>query len=282
MPQLPGRALAKLNILAFAEKDETTNKFKGPPIGRFIALYNPTTFSINAGKEQTTKVTAGSGAGDIEDLYTTNRTLSVELFIDGTGASPPLGVPVGKAFGAIANAIGGSAASVGTLIAQASAQALLSAVAVTKYVDWFFGLAASVADTPKVDQVVDPGGKTLNPKTHKANYLKLIWGKGLRFNGKLQSASVNYTMFNQLGQPIRATISATFIEVGSGEKTKLRSPDLTKVHLVTAGDTIYNIAKAEYDDESFYLQIAQANDLKNYRKLVPGQKLVLPPIAKTE
>jgi nucleoid-associated protein YgaU len=87
-------------------------------------------------------------------------------------------------------------------------------------------------------------------------------------------------LFNQLGQPLRAKVSATFLEVP--KPPAKQSPDLTKIHLVTAGDTIYNIAKAEYDDESFYLQIAQANDLKNYRKLVPGQKLVLPPIAKTE
>lgn len=275
MPQLPGRALAKLTIIPYLKCiDGKLSGIAGKP---FFALYNPTTYSINGGKEMATKHVAGGGPGNVEDLYAINRTLSIELFLDGTGASPPLGIPIGAAFGAIGNAIGGPAGSVGSLIAQASAQAALSAVAVTKLVNYFFSIAAG-GDV--VEVTVDPGATTKNKITHTSNYLKVIWGKGLSFKCKLQSATVNYSLFNQLGQPLRAKISATFIE--EGKKPILESPDLTKIHLVKAGDTIYNIAKEEYDSESYYMQIAQANDLVNYRKLVPGQILVLPPIAKTE
>jgi nucleoid-associated protein YgaU len=228
------------------------------------------------------KYVAGQPLGNVEHLFTPNRTLKIDLFVDGTGASPPLGVPVGSAFGLAGQLIkSGQAGSIGSLIAQGSAQALLSAFTVTQYINYFFGVVSAKGPfIPKDQGEVTPD---VNKSSHNPNFLKLVWGKGLRFFCQLSDASVSYTLFNQLGQPLRATISATFLEVPGPEgKSRLESPDLTKVHLVTAGDTIYNIAKAEYDDESFYLQIAQANDLKNYRKLVPGQKLVLPPIAKTE
>ncbi|HEU4718961.1 MAG TPA: LysM domain-containing protein, partial [Bacteroidia bacterium] len=82
--------------------------------------------------------------------------------------------------------------------------------------------------------------------------------------------------------PLRATLSASFIQVpfAGNDRASLswQSPDITKLHLVTAGDTIYNIARNEYGSESYYLQIAEANDLKNYRRLVPGTQLILPPV----
>jgi hypothetical protein len=284
MPQIPGRALAKLNIVAYSKMDDKGNF--DSKVGRFIALYNPTDFEFNTGTELAINYTAGGGAAPVQDLYQTNRELKIEFFVDGTGTSPPLGIPLGWAMGAIGNVGGG--ASVGALVAQASLSAVASAFTVTSYINYFFKIAASstLRDTPPTPDdplTTDVNEARVNPQTHQSNYLKLIWGAGFRFNCKLATASVKYTLFNQLGQPLRATIKATFTEIaGNKEKSRLQSPDLTKVHLVKAGDTIYNLAEKEYGSESYYLQIAQANDLINYRKLTPGQTLVLPPIAKIE
>lgn len=277
MPQLPGRALAKLRIIAYSDEE-----FKTLTGGTFMAIYNPTTFSMT--KEQTLvpKYVAGKSLGNLEFLYSPNRTLSVDLFIDGTGASPPLGLPIGKAFGLLGNALGGGAGSVAAITGQAAAQAVLSSVAVTKYIDAFFKLMSAPGTITGDEQGFDKTVEGNNKVTHHPNYLKIIWGKGLRFYGQLANASVKYTLFNQLGQPLRATISASFLEAPKGGASRLQSPDLTKQYVVKAGDTIYNLAQKEYGSESFYLQIAQANDLKNYRSLIPGQTLLLPPIAKAE
>lgn len=283
MPQLPGRALAKLHIIPYPANVVEKERFSAP-IGKksFWAIYNPTTFSISRGESFAVKYVAGKALGNLEHLYSPNRTLKVDLFIDGTGASPPLGVPIGSAFGLAGNEIGGSEGAIGALVAQAGAQALLSAVTVSKYINYFFGIVSSVGDYVPPSQEKDQ--PKVNKKTHNPNLLKIVWGKGLRFFCQMSDASINYTLFNQLGQPIRATISATFLEVPGPENvlSRLQSPDLTKIHVVKSGDTLYNIAKGEYGSESFYIQIAQTNDLKNYRKLVPGQRLILPPIAKTE
>lgn len=276
MPQLPGRALAKLHIIPYSDSN-----FKNRTGSKFWAIYNPTTFTMSRAEGLIPKYSAGKPLGEIEYLFSENRSLKVDLFIDGTGASPPLGVPLGSAFGLAGNAIGGSEGAIGALVAQAGAQALLSAVTVTKYINYFFEMVSGPGTVSVTEK--DKTEPTVNPTSHAPNFLKIIWGKGLRFYGQLQNATVAYNLFNQLGQPLRATITATFIEVPAPpNKSKLQSPDLTKIYQVKAGDTLYNIAKKEYDSESFYLQIAQANDLKNYRKLVPGQRLILPPIAKTE
>lgn len=253
MAQLPIRALAKLKITATTGSKE-----------KFIAPYNPATLDIQSGTETAPKVNINDPDPKIETLYALNRRVSVDLFLDGTGTSLPFGAPLGELFGAAGNLLKTSGASQVGLAAQVAAQSAFSIFGVDALIDKFYKVTTTFADG-----------------IHTSNELKLKWGKGLSMDCKLVNSSVKYSMFNQFGKALRATISATFISSGSdSQRKKFLSPDLTKVHLVKAGDTLYNIAKAEYDDESYYLQIAQTNNLKNYRKLIPGQQLILPPIAK--
>jgi LysM repeat protein len=222
----------------------------------FIAMYNPPTLSITRSQTNTSKSTTQTGEPLIETLFVDPATLTIDFFLDGTGASPPMGIPT------LGN-LGDGGAAVGKALGVA-----VSAVGVELLIKLFF------KTTLEVD----------NSK-HNTRVVKLIWGAGLLFRCKLQSYTITYSLINRLGLPLRATISATFIEDKDPNElsiNNLQSPDLTKLHTVKAGDTIYNIAKKEYDSESFYLQIAEANDLKNYRKLTPGQKLILPPIKQDE
>lgn len=52
------------------------------------------------------------------------------------------------------------------------------------------------------------------------NKLLLLWGT-FAFTCEIESYSVNYTLFSQLGIPLRATISANFIESSAGSKLNL-------------------------------------------------------------
>jgi nucleoid-associated protein YgaU len=272
------RAVAKLVILPFKKK--VNGKLVLPAGVPFIAPYNPTNFSFSGGNEIVSKYNAGNKPGQIESLYPELKKLSVDLFLDGTGASPPLGLPVGSAFGAaVSGLVASSGADVKAINVEAGARAVASSGAVTAWVNYFFGITANATYPKKTIEAAISG---TNKETHSPNFLKIMWGAGLFFNCKLLSATVSYTLFNQLGLPLRATISASFIEVAKDGTHLNQSPDVTKVHIVKAGDTIYNIAQQEYDDESFYIKIAEANDLKNYRRLIPGQELILPPIAKVE
>ncbi len=120
---------------------------------------------------------------------------------------------------------------------------------------------------------------------HQPPKLTLIWGTFI-FNCRMVSATIDYTLFNSMGRPIRATINATF----KGDEPrllqaafdKLFSSDLTHVRIVKAGETLPLISKDVYGETSYYLEIARINGLKNFRNLEAGTELILPPIEKLD
>ncbi|MEL6811945.1 MAG: LysM peptidoglycan-binding domain-containing protein [Bacteroidota bacterium] len=122
-----------------------------------------------------------------------------------------------------------------------------------------------------------------DPEEHHPKTLTLVWGTFI-FNCKLVKADVNYTMFSSIGRPLRATVTATFkgheLKIVQAALTKLFSSDLTKVHVVKSGETLPLIAKNVYGDTSYYVEIAKANNLNNFRNIKPGQEIILPPVEK--
>lgn len=238
------KALAKLTIIPFSTKKSGSWVPAGIP---FIAMYNPTTFTLAGGTTYVEDTTSSGTPGKKVFKSVECETLKVDLILDATGASPAGGF-VGAALSKGAKLLGG----VDVLVANFMATT-----------------------------------KEFKSEDHAPRHLRIIWGAGLFFECVLQSATVTYSLFNRTGRPIRATISATFEQAPSDAwlnkiKNFFSSPDVTKTYMVKAGDTIYNIANKFYEDDSFYLQIAEANDLKNYRKLKPGTTLILPPVQKVE
>ena len=72
----------------------------------------------------------------------------------------------------------------------------------------------------------------------------------------------------------------------SGEKLRVaqednHSPDLTHYRIVKKGDTLPMMCFLVYGDARYYLQVARANKLINFRKLNIGDELFFPPFAKT-
>ncbi|MCK6641714.1 MAG: LysM peptidoglycan-binding domain-containing protein [Bacteroidia bacterium] len=239
------KALAKLTIIPF--KITASGNLRPASGLPFVAMYNPSSLSSSHSRELVAKYTSDGLEGKMEPKNMINDSISVELFLDATGASPAGGF------------IGAALSKTSQLI---------------KGVDALIALFFSTCQNPVSD-------------THEPNFLRLIWGAGLFFEGYLESATVTYNLFGRDGRPIRATIKATFRHAATDNalakiKNFFSSPDVTKEYIVKAGDTIYNIANRFYEDESFYLQIAETNDLKNYRRLVPGTKLILPPVQKTD
>jgi hypothetical protein len=122
------------------------------------------------------------------------------------------------------------------------------------------------------------------PDSHEPFHLKMIWGN-LIFKGRAVELGITYKLFNPDGQPIRAVAKAKF--KGSMEeqrriaKEDRRSPDLTHVRIVKAGDRLPHLCFSIYGDPKYYLEVARVNQLSNFRALVPGQTLIFPPILKT-
>ncbi|MFL5740123.1 MAG: hypothetical protein ACJ75B_07890 [Flavisolibacter sp.] len=98
----------------------------------------------------------------------------------------------------------------------------------------------------------------------------------------LNTSTVNYTMFDMFGLPIRAKITAQFTErtvkTLSNILGMLSSPDLTHRKNVREGDLLPLLTYEVYNNQDYYLQVAKVNRLKNFRKLKAGTTLVFPPI----
>jgi len=124
---------------------------------------------------------------------------------------------------------------------------------------------------------------SFNGSTHQNNSLIIAWG-ALIVKCKLTKLDIEYKLFNASGYPIRAVATIGCINTISDKERKAienkQSPDLTHIRYVQAGDTLPLMTYRIYGDPSYYLEVAKANKLQNFRTLKAGQKIIFPPIQK--
>ncbi len=120
-----------------------------------------------------------------------------------------------------------------------------------------------------------------NGNIHSPNYLKLSWGAFL-FKGRLTNLSIKYVLFKPDGTPIRAEVDTTFEEFADPATTAKEagksSPDLTHVRTVRAGDTLPLMCYQIYGDSAYYMEVAESNNLADFRNLKPGDQVYFPPL----
>ncbi|MEM0577647.1 hypothetical protein [Flavobacterium polysaccharolyticum] len=123
---------------------------------------------------------------------------------------------------------------------------------------------------------------TYNGKIHRPNFVKVQWGKSLVFKGVLKSMDTSYTLFKPDGSPLRAKLSLGFSEYISPQSVEeldaKKSPDITHLISVVEGNTLLQLCEQTWNDDSYYIQVAQYNELNKFRNLKGGQKLIFPPI----
>ncbi|NRQ43798.1 peptidoglycan-binding protein [Rheinheimera sp. YQF-2] len=117
---------------------------------------------------------------------------------------------------------------------------------------------------------------------HEPSIVKLQWGQSFSFIGRLTSMTLDYTLFKPGGDPLRAKIKLNFGSYMSNKQEALKadrqSPDLTHQVLVKAGDTLPNLCYRIYRDSSYYLAVAEFNQLDSVSVLTPGRQLYFPPL----
>jgi hypothetical protein len=123
-----------------------------------------------------------------------------------------------------------------------------------------------------------------NGDIHRPNYLKIGWGTLTVKRCVLKSASVVYKLFKPDGVPLRAIITAVFVD-STDDQTRVamaqdQSPDLTHVRLVKAGDRLPQLCQEIYGDPKLYVLVAAQNGLDDFRNLKPGTRLIFPPLEK--
>lgn len=117
---------------------------------------------------------------------------------------------------------------------------------------------------------------------HRPPYLLVQYGTFIS-TCVINSSTVTYTMFDMFGLPLRAKISASFSERTipglSDVLNMLSSPDLTHRRIVQQWDLLPLLTYRIYNNQHYYLQVARANKLKNFRNLQAGTEIVYPPLA---
>ena len=127
--------------------------------------------------------------------------------------------------------------------------------------------------------------------THHPPTLAFVWGEFTQKSTKMSeykfyasSLRVEYTMFLPDGTPVRAKVAMKltqcFPTADQQTNNPKQSPDHAKIHVVRRGDTLQGIAMAEYDDPRQWRRIADTNHIFDPMVLVPGTKLMGPPILK--
>ncbi len=116
---------------------------------------------------------------------------------------------------------------------------------------------------------------------HEPSHVRVLWGSQIFF-GRLESMSVDNTMFKPSGEPLRARVQLAFVGFMSKEEEALRanrsSPDMSHLVEVKAGDTLPLLCHRIYRNSSYYLEVARINNLTSFRDIEPGSKLHFPPL----
>lgn len=118
---------------------------------------------------------------------------------------------------------------------------------------------------------------------HEPKFLVIKWGD-LTYKCRLDSVEVKYSLFNKSGVPLRAELDTRFFgEVEESDRLKdenKNSPDLTHSRIVGAHDLLPLMCEKIYGSPKYYIQVAKANNLHDFRDLKPGQEIFFPPIEK--
>lgn len=232
--------LIKLQIKAYSDEQFSEEVADG----EFRSLLNPETYKFSYKIEQNDDQASGTSAASPRFNKALPEDLELEFMFDRTGIITDYGAP-------------------GTADDRT-------------YKDEGSGIIDDIEKFKKV--VFDYNGDE-----HKPNYLIISWGT-LLFKGTLSEMEITFKLFKSDGTPLRAVASARFKGFVEDDlrvaKENNSSPDLTHVRIVKEGDTLPLMSFRIYGDSKYYLEVAKANQISNFRKLKVGQKIFFPPIRK--
>lgn len=211
----------------------------------FIAVqFNPNQLAFNKGVQVAEIPIPGLDSPLIQFVRGQNETLSVDLFFDSTESGMGIG-----------------------------------AKSVTEYSDQIYQLVKIEPDShaPPICEFIwnnkFPGSDiAANFGNQKRNSFKCI----------VESVRHQYTLFSPEGIPLRATVSVNLKEYKTLDeqlaKLNLNSPDRTQVHVLQSSETLSTLAGEHYRRPGQWRMIADANNIEDPRRLVPGTFLTVPPL----
>jgi nucleoid-associated protein YgaU len=108
----------------------------------------------------------------------------------------------------------------------------------------------------------------------------VFWGprktEDFPFVGVVSSLTQNFVLFDQVGQPLRATLGVTFTEFLNREDDERLTDPETTTRVVRRGESLASISAEVYRTPTEWRRIATANGIENPFLLPAGSKLTLP------
>jgi nucleoid-associated protein YgaU len=126
-----------------------------------------------------------------------------------------------------------------------------------------------------------PTASSIGQRKPASPWVRFEWGseKSTEFDGVLTSFSVDYSLFDTGGKPLRATCALTMEEASTGtagQNPTSGSRESRHTHRVVAGDSLPQLAWREYGDATAWRVIAEANEIDDPMVLAPGTELLVP------
>ena len=120
---------------------------------------------------------------------------------------------------------------------------------------------------------------TINGELHSPPVCLFEWGD-VRFQGVVTSLKEKFSLFDQSGNVIRATVTLSLKSYEAVEvqirDMKRASPDRTRVRTVRDGETLAQLAYEAYGEPRLWRSIALENNIDRPRFLQSGQTLRIP------
>ncbi len=127
---------------------------------------------------------------------------------------------------------------------------------------------------------------TINGTSHQPNFLIITCGDFL-FKGQATSLNVKYGSFWKVDDntiPTRALLTLKVKEslttTAQKSEAKVNSPDLTHSVIVREGDSLASISQKYYGNPLYYIELAEVNQITNFRTLPAGLRIIVPPLEK--
>ena len=138
--------------------------------------------------------------------------------------------------------------------------------------------------TETIDKTIDRFESTVytyEGEKHQPNELVIVWGK-FSFDCKLESLKYDYTLFSPSGEALRVKVSVSFTIFKKREDEQkekgAKSPDLSRIITLKAGESIPLWCKEIYGDASYCVDVARHNSLQSFRNIKPGTAVMFPPL----
>jgi hypothetical protein len=221
-------------------------------IGTFEVQVNPEKVDYNRSIKYNEEKIVGANRAAAKFINYGEEEIKFSLTFDGTGVIPP------KIFNPEA--------------------------AATSYAKGMVGVSDPPDDVIETLEEFEKIVFTFNGEEHGPNKIDIKWGSLHIKDCYIKTYNVAFTLFSPEGKPIRATVELAFKcimdELKRAKEANTSSPDLTHLKTVRMGDELFIMCNEIYKSPKYYLQVAEKNNILNFRNLKAGSQLLFPPLEK--